>query len=350
MPNLTSKKTKTINSSSLIKNQISNILQPVNGRVNLNVQKTNTISTQSAASQSYYIPLLEKITGEQSINVKVHLSFNATTNTLSVPNLTISNLPTCNVNASNSSNSSDLVNKSYVNTYAYFDLSGGDRWYCEDWINGTTKGKYNWDLSVVVSGTPQADFISIKNISAKPEYDFSNNHIGVLRIAGWNNSTGSDSVCTVSSQVMYNTSKLKSLRFISTVSNGNNLNNVFLGLSDTKPNQGSNSIGFRFGGTSATIFNITPVVQNTNTNSLSSSINVLEWVLLELIIQSKNITFSAKNLTTNTTYNTYSTTIPNDFDAYINIQFTSTSGIPPNSETYTPRFLFVDYIDWVVSS
>jgi hypothetical protein len=346
MPNLTSKKTKTINSSSLIKNQISNILQPVNGTVSLNVQKTNTISTQSASSQSYYIPLLEKITGEQSINVKAPLSFNATKNTLSVPNLTISNLPTCNVDASNSS---DLVNKSYVDKYVNFDLAGGDRWECEDWISGTTKGKYNWDLSVVVSGTPQVDFISIKNISPYSYYDFSNNHIGVLRIVGWNNNNTGNSTSTVSSQVMYNTSKLKSLRFISTISNGNNLINIFLGLSDTKPNQGSNSIGFRFGGTSATTFNITPVVSNINKNSLSS-INVLEWVLLELIIQSKTITFSAKNLTTNTTYNIYSTTIPNDFDAYINIQFTSNSGIQPYTTSFTPRFLFVDYIDWVVSS
>ena len=74
MSNFTSKKTKTINSNSLIKNQISNILQPFNGIIAI-TQPTNKILTQNAVSSNYYIPLLEKITGEQSITARVPLAF-----------------------------------------------------------------------------------------------------------------------------------------------------------------------------------------------------------------------------------------------------------------------------------
>ena len=232
MPNLTSKKTKTLHTNSLIKNQISNILQPVNGTVNLNVQKTNTISTQSAASQSYYIPLLEKITGEQSINVKAPLSFNATTNTLSVPNLTISNLPTCNVDASNSS---DLVNKSYANTYAYFDLAGGDRWECEDWITGSTKGKYNWNLSANNANITTEIFM----------FDLCANHIGILGI----NSRNSIGFKQVKLPITYNSNKMKSMRVITTLANANN-NDLRIGFFDNNVDTSTNNFFWKFSGNS----------------------------------------------------------------------------------------------------
>ena len=333
MPNLTSKKTKTINSNSLIKNQISNILQPVNGTVNINVQKTNTISTQSAASQSYYIPLLEKITGEQSINVKVPLSFNATTNTLSVPNLTISNLPTCNVDASNSSNSSNLVNKSYANTYAYFDLSGGYRWECEDWISGTTKGKYNW---VYTSG------FSWQNSGAGEIMStYLSNHIGVVQIS----TTNTIGPKRIQLPIVYNSNKIKLMRFIVNLSNDAN---SFL------------TVGFF---DNATYLNNTVMNSNTNyflyynySTGLYSGINNTlvsipnspksidsKWVLFEIEQSSTNkITFYITNLTSGTsrTVHTRDETI-GSYDGYIYINYRVTSGT---------RTFYVDYVDWVVSS
>ena len=329
MPNLTSKKTKTINSNSLIKNQISNILQPVNGTVNVNVQKTNTISTQSALSQSYYIPLLEKITGEQSINVKVPLSFNATTNTLSVPNLTISNLPTCNVSASNSS---DLVNKSYANTYAYFDLSGSDRWECEDWISGTTKGKYNWEFYTGYSS---------ETIGAGEYFDNNyTNHIGVLRI-NTNNTVGPR---LIKMPIVYNSSKMKSMRFIMRYTAANSFYTV----------------GFF---NSITSFNVYPIstknfflfshYQNGVYCGINGNLQVIynqtsldgKWVLLEIEQGStKKLTFYFTNLTDGT--NRLAFPIDQEIDSYdgniyINHRVTSSGG---------GRTLLCDYVDWVVSS
>jgi hypothetical protein len=335
MPNLTSKKTKTINSSSLIKNQISNILQPVNGTVNLNVQKTNTISTQSAASQSYYIPLLEKITGEQSINVKVHLSFNATTNTLSVPNLTISNLPTCNVNASNSSNSSDLVNKSYVNTYAYFDLSGGDRWYCEDWIgkiytdtNSNTKIKatFNWNI------TNSIRYTVYKTIPVAP------NHIGVLQLQ-----CSTDSQRMLSLPVSYQSTKVKSIRFIVKVDSADTNSILFLGFSDGNINS-ANDCSIRVGDNAIKLMVNNTLKQTYNIASNPYSTVPNNWVLYEITLSNNFPTFYIKNLTTNTPIANYTsnTTMPS-FAGYIYL-FNS------NKSIIDIRNVYIDYIDWVVSS
>jgi hypothetical protein len=333
MPNLTSKKTKTLNSNSLIKNQITNILQPVNGTIAIK-QPTNTILTQNAVSQSYYIPLLEKITGEQSINVRANLSFDATTNTLSVPNLTISNLPTCNVSASNSS---DLVNKSYANTYAYFDLSGGDRWECEDWISGTTKGKYNWELYTNnVLNTNSATMITFPNT------------IGVLSLY----SQGSNAR-VVSSPFMYNTSKLKSLRFIVRIATEKNTD-FRIGLFDNKLSSlrygdynSNNNIGFRISSvnsTNSTLMRIRSIINKNIVNTFTSDFTADVWVLLEIRKSSNNVTFLVNNLTSNITYTNFSTTLSSDFDGYISMYFES------DTATANSRYAYIDYIDWVVSS
>lgn len=337
MPNLTSKKTKTVNSTSLIKNQISNILQPVNGTISINVQQTNTILTQNALSQNYYIPLLEKITGEQSITARVPLSFNATTNTLSVPNLTISNLPTCNIDASNSSH---LVNKSYVNTYAYFDLSGGDRWECEDWITGRTKGKFNWDLSANNGNTTTQIFMfdSCANFIGK--------HIGILALSSGGGPLIDRTFKSVCLPVNYNTSKLKSIRSIVCFAIGRNVD-FRIGFFDTTvASNSTNNISFRIVNVSANngYMNILAIKNNELLNTFTSSLIANLWVLLEINKYSNNISYSVKDLTSNITYATYSTTISSNFNGYITMCFESGTSVP-NS-----RYAYIDYIDWVVSS
>ena len=335
MPNLTSKKTKTVNSTSLIKNQITNILQLVNGTIAI-TQPTNTILTQNAVSQNYYIPLLEKITGEQSITTRVPLSFNATTNTLSVPNLTISNLPTCNVDASNSS---DLVRKSYANTYAYFDLSGGNRWYCEDWITGTTKGIYNWDLSANNGDTTTQIFMV-------DSANFIGKHIGILALlsGGALINRTFKSVCL---RVNYNTSKLKSIRSIVCFANGRNVD-FRIGFFDTTvaSNSTNNNISFKIVSVDANDgnMNILAIKNNASLNTFTSSLIAYSWVLLEITKYSNNISYSVKDLTSNITYATYSTAISSNFNGYITMYFQS------NTAVSNSRYAYIDYIDWVVSS
>jgi hypothetical protein len=276
----------------------------------------------------------------------------STMNTLSVPNVKLNKLPICNVDAINSY---DLVNKKYVNKYVGFDLSGGDRWFCEDWITGSTKGQFNWNLFAKQRATNTdmtlSDYITINN--PNPNANFTN-HIGVLRLFSFDpNSTGNIST-TVSSNVVYNTSKLKSLRFICTLSAPNNLINLFLGLSSSTPVEGSNRIGFKYSSVNdnTNIIILSDVTENgtTKTNTFTSNLTRYNWVLFEIHKNSKNITLLVKNLTNNTAYSNYSTTISNDFDAYIYMNIESNSGIPSNHPEYTPRFLFIDYIDWVVSS
>ena len=324
MPNLTNKKTKTINSNNLIKNQINLLFQPVNGVVQITPQQpTNKILTQNAIASNYYVPLLQTITGEQTINTRSILSFNSTTNTLNVSNLTLSNPPICNVDASNSY---DLVKKSYANTYCYFDLSAGDRWYCEDWITNQAKGSFNWELSTT-SG------IFMNNPIA--------NHIGILTLYSQGNNNKS-----VSLPITYNTSKLKTMRFIVSLANGRNAD-FRIGIFDNKvATSSTKNIGFRIISVSANDGNLNMFAVNDNSQpyAFTSSLTAGIWVLLEIRKYSNNISYSVKNLTSNITYSTYSTTISNDFDGYIAMYFNS------GTATANSRYAYIDYIDWIVSS
>jgi hypothetical protein len=315
MPNLTSKKTKTVNSTSLIKNQITNILQPVNGTIAI-TQPTNTILTQNAVSQNYYIPLLEKITGEQSITARVPLSFNATTNTLSVPNLTTSNLPTCNVDASNSS---DLVRKSYANTYCYFDLSGGDRWYCEDWITGSIKGKYNWVYTRNMSVSENFGLAVATNVFP--------NHIGILTLG-----SSRQNYQIIYLPVKYHTSKLKSIRFIFSHEplGGQFYIGIFENINDPSSSS-SSKIGFT---ANDSIFK--GVYNTTSNTTTSTTLTAATWYLVEIYKSSNNIKFSFGG-------NSFNGTLNNDFDGNIGIYVYSNTAA-------ARRVLYIDYIDWVVSS
>jgi len=350
MPNLTNKKTKTINSISLIKNQITNILQPVNRTIAI-TQPTNTILTQNAVSQNYYIPLLEKITGEQSITARVPLSFNATTNTLSVPNLTISNLPTCNVDASNSS---DLVRKSYANTYAYFDLSGGDRWYCEDWISGTTKGKYNWDISGLISDEQKINMMALNNSILSGT---GKNHIGIIALNHDGQFATDGRYLQFALPISYSARNMKSIRFIAYLSGSGS---AFIGFKE--------SLSAKWNGSDFDCRSIHWQLQTGNNNGISYGINNERyttqqadpsgnWFLLEISIDKNGyVSFYMTRLTENgervknpptpanfTPANfTPVNFTPVDFTGYIFV-----GAIPYSNAS---RYTCIDYIDWVVSS
>jgi len=324
MPNLTSKKIKTINSSSLIKNQITNILQPVNGSISIK-QPNNTILTQNAVSQNYYIPLLENTAGEQSITTRVPLSFNATTNTLSVPNLTISNLPTCNVDASNSS---DLVRKSYANTYAYFDLSGGDRWYCEDWITGTIKGKYNWDISGSTIRMMNSTDLTSAGIDAS-------NHFGIITFF----STNTNLYTQIKLPVIYSSYNMKLMRFIAHLSGGKVCSLGFKDNGISSAHAGTYNIYWSFAS-----YGIQMVVNNNAIDISEFTTMIGKWFLFEISVDKSGIVrFYATNLTDNgnRVMKTHSTTATNFLGNIFVGQYATTSN---------NRYTSIDYIDWVVSS
>jgi hypothetical protein len=325
MSNFTSKKTKTINSNSLIKNQITNILQPVNGTIAI-TKPTNTILTQNAVSQNYYIPLLETINGEQSINVKAPLSFNATTNTLSVPNLTTSNLPTCNVDASNSSH---LVNKSYANTYAYFDLSAGDRWYCEDWITNNKKGIFNWDTSGSMS--------MITGV----------NHIGIVSMSVTNNNGTYNQIAL---PIPYSARNMKSIRFIVRQDRSGSIYAGFKESLQTRNNDfytiqhiywQIQSAGSYVSYTVNGVFSDSD--QSPSRTRFRTSTAESIWWLVEISIDKNGyVSLYLKNLSSNSTTIKCIHPTPVDFTGYIfvgNIGYTSQT-----------RAGWIDYIDWVVSS
>jgi hypothetical protein len=310
---IVSKKIKALQKDVLIKNQIATLLN-----------KSNTTNLpqplqQSTANSNYYVSLYQ--------NDNKDLSFNTTSNSLITKNLVIQNPPSCYLDASNSY---DLVIKSHMNKYVGFDLSQGDRFYSEDWITGITKGSFNWDLSA-----------DNQNITTEISMVTSTiNNIGILRLYS-HNTVGYK---TVSSQISYNTAKLKKMSFVATFSNGRNLD-FRIGFFDNKlATSSSNNIGFRLlsNGTNGLIdinaFN------SGSSNNISSAISVAnKWLLLEIQKNNNNLVFSVKNLTDNIILGTVNTTRSSDFDGYISMYFTSGTG------TVNSRYVFIDYIDWVVS-
>jgi len=310
---IVSKKIKALQKDVLIKNQIATLLN-----------KSNTTNLpqplqQSTTNTDYYVSLYQ--------NDNRDLSFNTSLNTLITKNLVIQNPPSCYVDASNSY---DLVNKSHMNKYVGFNLSQGDRFYSEDWITGITKGSFNWELSA-----------QNQNITTDISMVTSTiNNIGILRLYS-HNTVGYK---TVSLPISYNTAKLKKMSFVVTFSNGRNLD-FRIGFFDNKlATSSSNNIGFKLlsNGTNGLIdinaFN------SGSSNIISSSISVAtKWLLLEIQKNNNNLVFSVKNLTDNIILGTVNTTRSSDFDGYISMYFTSGTGVP-NS-----RYVFIDYIDWVVS-
>ena len=196
-----SKKVKAIQKDVLIKNQITTL-----------VNKSNTKQTvqQSTPNADYYVSLYQ--------NNNRDLSFNTSSNTLITKNLVIQNPPSCYVDASNSY---DLINKSHMNRYVGFELSSGDRWFCEDWITGDVSGNYNWVTTVKSGGT-------VTTIASVIE------HVGIVRLRLGNNANSS-CLLTLPTNIGFFSSKLKKIRFLSrslidTANTGNVA--VFYGVSN----------------------------------------------------------------------------------------------------------------------
>jgi hypothetical protein len=297
----------------VIKNQIATLLNKSN---TTNIPKP---LQQSTANADYYVSLYQ--------NDNRDLSFNTTSNNLITKNLVIQNPPSCYLDAINSY---DLVNKSHMNKYAGFDLSQGDRFYSEDWITGITKGSFNWDLS--------ADNQNITtDISVM---DSSVNHVGILRLY----SRSAIGYKTVSLPISYNTAKLKKMSFVVSFPNGRNID-FRIGFFDDKLATSSiNNIGFRLLSTGPSgLIDISTLI-NGSLNKILPNISVVnDWMLLEIQKNNKNLVFSVKNLSDNTILSTGNRTMSSEFDGYISMYFSS------GTATANSRYIFIDYVDWVVS-
>jgi hypothetical protein len=259
----------------------------------------------------------------------------STMNTLSVPNVKLNKLPICNVDAINSY---DLVNKKYVNKYVGFDLSGGDRWFCEDWIgsiylntnaNATIKGTFNWNISNQNTNTTV-----YKTVLVAP------NHIGVLKIEP----SASSSKRTISLPVSYISNKVKSIRFIVKVDNADANGSLYVGFSDLNF-AGTNDFSIRVGSNVCSLYqNNTSIHSFSLLTSPGSSIPD-KWILYEITLNDNRPIFYIKNLTTNTDIINYTSivSLTTTFTGYIYLYSI-------NSDIAVSRNVYIDYIDWVVSS
>jgi hypothetical protein len=323
---IVSKKIKAIHKDILIKNQITTLLNKSNTS---NTSNTPQTIQQSTANSNYYVSLYQ--------NDNKDLSFNTTSNSLITKNLVIQNPPSCYLDASNSY---DLVKKSHMNKYVGFDLSQEDRFYSEDWITGITKGSFNWDLSADNQNITTEISMVTSITNSQGDVTLGINNVGILRLYS-RNTVGYK---TVSLPIRYNTAKLKKMSFVVTFSNGRNLD-FRIGFFDNKlATSSSNNIGFKLlsNGTNGLIDIDT--LNSGSSNNISSSISVAtKWMLLEIQKNNNNLVFSVKNLTDNIILGTVNTTRSSDFDGYISMFFYA------NTTTANNRYVFIDYLDWVVS-
>ena len=262
----------------------------------------------------------------------------STMNTLSVPNLTTTNLPTCNVD---STNSSDLVNKSYANTYAYFDLSvGGDRWYCEDWITGSPKGQFNWDLSGRISMVlpTNTDIFGAAGAVGK--------HIGIVSSIMASQTPGYNQIAL---PISYNVRNMKSIRFISYLHRSGAM---FMGFKEslTAKYNGSGfdctNIYWQLQTGAGSAINLSYGVNDARTVlQRGSATGVQErWFLLEISIDKDGyVSFYMTRLSDNGKRIKFAQhPTPVNFTGYIFV-----GHIP---HVTNDQYACIDYIDWVVSS
>jgi len=315
-----SKKIKNLQKDTLIKNQIATLFNKPNAS---NLPQT---VQQSIVNTDYYVSLYK--------NDNTDLSFNTTSNTLITKNLAIQNPPSCYVDASNSY---DLVNKSFLNKYVGFDLSGGYRFYSEDWITGITKGSFNWDLSA--SNANITSEISI--------YNSQTNHPGIIRLTS-RNAIGYK---TVSLPIRYNTLNVKTMRFITNLTTGVNVD-LRIGFFDNILDITNKSLGFQIVNVTDNIGGAVNIRIITNSGSYTfpntiPAINTM-WLLFEIQKNNNNLFFSVKNLSDNTIFDTYSsdsTTMFEDFNGNISMYFRSSQ----TGNGSQNRAAYIDYVDWVVS-
>jgi len=269
----------------------------------------------------------------------------STMNTLSVPNLTTTNLPTCNVD---STNSSDLVNKSYANTYAYFDLSVGDRWYCEDWITGSPKGQFNWDLSGSISMVTPNNINSVLG-SIEAADAAQGKHIGIV-VSITDIIPITTSYNQIALPISYNVRNMKSIRFISYLRRSGAM---FMGFKESltaKYNGVSGSFDctniywqLQTGGSA---INLSYGVNNTRTTLQRTSSSGVQdrWFLLEISIDKDGyVSFYMTRLSDDGKRIKFAQhPTPVNFTGYIFV-----GHIPHSSGA---QYASIDYIDWVVSS
>jgi hypothetical protein len=166
------------------------------------------------------------------------------------------------------------------------------------------------------------------------------NNVGILRLYS-RNTIGYK---TVSLPISYNTAKLKKMSFVVSFANGRNLD-FRIGFFDNKlAKSSSNNIGF--GLTSYETNGLIDIngLNSGSSNIISSGISVQnKWMLLDIQKNNNELVFSVKNLTDSIIIGNVNTTMSSDFYGYISMYFNSSSG------TQNSRYVFIDYIDWVVS-
>jgi len=320
---IVSKKIKALQKDVLIKNQIATLLN-----------KSNTPNTpqtiqQSTANSNYYVSLYQ--------NDNKDLSFNTTSNSLITKNLVIQNQPSCYVDASNSY---DLVNKSYMNKYAGFDLSEGYRFYSEDWIRGDVSGNFNWVTTLTSGGTITAIASDIS-------------HVGILKL---NTTTSTNSaMLSLQQSIWFFSTKLKSIRYLvrpfPDTAVGRNTTHIGISSNITTPTA---SASWYY---NSTVSSASPnkwecYVNNTSQKNLSTfGVTALnsafdtKWVLFEIEFDSLGypsfyitlLGVTNRTLVHKETTNVVDTT--SQLRPYIYIKNNSSG----------PKNIDIDYIDWVVS-
>lgn len=230
---INSRKSAVRNQVTMINNQLSQVFSVNSGIVSLT--NTNTSSATSFVSNgNYFIPLVSKLTGDVSLNVNTDLSYNASTNTLLLKNLTIQNPPVCYADASNSY---DLVNKAHLNKYVG-DYTQG--WLCEDWLTSTAAGTLNWTSTVVNSGTTTSITSEV-------------GHVGIVRLSTANGINNSSATLTTNTSICYTSPKIKSLRFLVRPIPNGNLGSVTVNLGIGNSGNSSTSLAsWRYNATAST--------------------------------------------------------------------------------------------------
>lgn len=327
-----SKKNKNIKKDLSVKNQITNLVFKI--QTQNQIQPKVQIATDNIP---YYVSMYQ--------NPNSDMSFNNTTKALQTRNLVIQNPPVC---YADTSNSYDLVNKAHLNKYVGFDLSNGDRWFCEDWTNGTTSGVYNWDLSAN-NGNITTEIFMLNSSSVNL------NHNGVLALYSYNTIGFKQARLPL----IFNSNKIKKMRFIVALTNGRNSgfsfgffengifaasNKFFCGYSAGGNNAGNG--GYYFNINNSLKYNLDPINYPLGGDNILDVYSVNnKWILME-IEQSvdKKLTFYMTNLTAGGIRVAYPTNdIISSYNGSIIFYYTS------NTATSNSRYAYIDYVDWIVS-
>jgi len=304
----------------------------------VNNQLANVVNINLISNGNYYIPLLSGSTGAEGVYVNSDLSYNATTNTLMLKNLTVQNPPVCNANASNSY---DLINKGFLNKYVG-DYTQG--WIYDDWLTGDVSGNLKWISTVTNSGTVTSQISEI-------------NHAGIVRLNTSNGNNNSSAALSLNTTISYSSSKIKSLRFLARPLVNGDLSGVvvYFGIGNSLASSG-NIAAWRYdasGSVSNTNKwecivngNIKYKLSNLDTLSPLNDYFVNKWVVFEIEFDSSGKPSFYITLV-GTTYRTL-------VYSEITTAVTTTQMIRPfvyiNSVTGSSKQVDVDYVDWLFTN